>query len=64
VETLVLHGPEDHVIWPDFCERAERCFPHRVGPFVVPGAGHFLQWERADVVNRAVQAFLRDLAHP
>jgi pimeloyl-ACP methyl ester carboxylesterase len=61
VETLILHGPEDHVIWPDFPQRAERAFPHRVGPFVVPGAGHFLQWERADVLNGAVTAFLRDL---
>lgn len=61
VETLVLYGPEDHVIWPDFPERAARCFPSRVGPLVVPGAGHFLQWEQADVFNGAVRAFLRDL---
>lgn len=61
VETLVLYGPEDHVIWPDFPERASACFPSRVGPFVVPDAGHFLQWEQADVFNGAVRAFLRDL---
>jgi pimeloyl-ACP methyl ester carboxylesterase len=61
VETLVLYGPEDHVIWPDFPARAEVAFPRRVGPFVVPGAGHFLQWERADVLNGALVAFLRDL---
>jgi pimeloyl-ACP methyl ester carboxylesterase len=60
VETLVLHGPDDHVIWPDFAERAEVAFPHRVGPFVVPRAGHFLQWERAEVLNGALVAFLRD----
>ncbi|HEX2088006.1 MAG TPA: alpha/beta hydrolase [Solirubrobacteraceae bacterium] len=62
VETLILYGPDDHVIWPDFPERATRCFPNRVGPFVVTGAGHFLQWERAEVLNGAVRAFLRDLA--
>jgi pimeloyl-ACP methyl ester carboxylesterase len=61
VETLVLYGPDDHVIWGDFVERAEVAFPRRVGPFVVPGAGHFLQWERADVLNGALVAFLRDL---
>jgi pimeloyl-ACP methyl ester carboxylesterase len=61
IETLVLYGPDDHVIWPDFPERAQRCFPQRVGPFVVTGAGHFLQWEQAEVLNGAVRAFLRDL---
>jgi pimeloyl-ACP methyl ester carboxylesterase len=61
IETLVLHGPDDHVIWEDFPERAKLAFPNRVGPFVVPGAGHFLQWEQADVLNGAVRAFLRDL---
>jgi pimeloyl-ACP methyl ester carboxylesterase len=61
VETLVLYGPEDHVIWRDFPERCEVAFPHRVGPFVVPRAGHFLQWERAELLNDALSAFLRDL---
>jgi pimeloyl-ACP methyl ester carboxylesterase len=61
VSTLVLYGPEDHVIWPDFTARAEVAFPHRIGPFVVPGAGHFLQWERADALNGALVGFLRDL---
>jgi pimeloyl-ACP methyl ester carboxylesterase len=61
VETLLLYGPDDHVIWPDFPERAVKAFPNHVGPFVVEGAGHFLQWERADVLNGAVRAFCRDL---
>ena len=61
VQTLVLYGPDDHVIWPDFPRRAEVAFPDRVGPFVVPGAGHFLQWERAALLNGALVAFLRDL---
>ena len=60
-QTLVLYGPDDHVIWPDFPQRAEVAFPDRVGPFVVPGAGHFLQWERAELLNGALVAFLRDL---
>jgi pimeloyl-ACP methyl ester carboxylesterase len=53
--TLILYGPEDHVIGADFPERMEAAFPNRAGPFVVPGAGHFLQWERAEVLNGALQ---------
>jgi pimeloyl-ACP methyl ester carboxylesterase len=60
VPTLALYGPDDHVIWRDFPERCEVAFSDLVGPFVVPRAGHFLQWERADLFNRAVVAFLRD----
>jgi pimeloyl-ACP methyl ester carboxylesterase len=61
VPTLILYGPEDHVIPRDFPERMEAAFPERIGPFVVPGAGHFLQWERADVLNSAIRYFCADL---
>jgi pimeloyl-ACP methyl ester carboxylesterase len=61
VETLVLYGPEDHVIWPAFPEMCEVVFERLIGPFVVPRAGHFLQWERADLLNMTLIAFLRDL---
>ena len=57
--TLILYGPEDHVIPPDFPARMEAAFPNRAGPFVVQGAGHFLQWERADVLNGALTWMLR-----
>ena len=53
--TLILYGPEDHVIMPDFPQRMEAAFPNRAGTFVVRGAGHFLQWERADVLNGALR---------
>jgi len=53
--TLILYGREDHVIPRDFPERMEAAFPNRAGPFVVPGAGHFVQWERADVLNGALR---------
>jgi pimeloyl-ACP methyl ester carboxylesterase len=53
--TLILYGPEDHVIPRDFTARMEAAFPNRAGPFVVEGAGHFLQWERADVLNGALR---------
>jgi pimeloyl-ACP methyl ester carboxylesterase len=56
---LILYGPEDHVIMPDFPQRMEAAFPNRAGPFVVQGAGHFLQWERADVLNGALRWLLK-----
>ena len=52
---LILYGPEDHVIPRDFPERMEAAFANRAGAFVVPGAGHFLQWERADLLNGALR---------
>jgi pimeloyl-ACP methyl ester carboxylesterase len=61
VPTLVLYGPEDHVIPRDFPERCEVAFTERIGPFVVPGSGHFMQWERPDVVNQSLVYFLADL---
>lgn len=51
VPTVVLYGHDDHVVGEDFIPACEAAFPNRVGPLVVPGAGHFVQWERADVVN-------------
>jgi pimeloyl-ACP methyl ester carboxylesterase len=59
IPTLVLYGPDDHVIWRDFPERCEVVFSELIGPFVVPRAGHFLQWERAELLNRALEYFLR-----
>jgi pimeloyl-ACP methyl ester carboxylesterase len=64
VPTLVLYGPEDHVIPSTFPQAAEVAFPDRMGPFVVPGAGHFLQWERPNVLNDALRHFCRDLLGP
>jgi pimeloyl-ACP methyl ester carboxylesterase len=61
VPTLVLYGPEDHVIPRDFPARCEIAFPERVGPLVVPGSGHFMQWERADVLNQSLVYFFADL---
>jgi len=57
VPTLALYGPEDHVVWPNFAAKCAVAFPECIGPFVVPGAGHFLQWEQAGVLNRALAHF-------
>lgn len=54
VPTLLLYGPEDQVVPEVFMACCEVAFPNRVGPLVVPRAGHFLQWERADVLNGLV----------
>ena len=59
VPTLVLYGPEDHVLQRDFPERCEVVFTERIGPLIVPRAGHFLQWERADLLNQCLIYFLR-----
>jgi len=59
--TMILYGPEDHVIPRDYPERMSAAFPERVGPFVVEGAGHFLQWEQAHVLNQAIRYFCLDL---
>jgi pimeloyl-ACP methyl ester carboxylesterase len=59
---LILFGPSDHVIYPEFDRMAAAVFPDHVGPFLVRDAGHFLQWEAADVLNGALCAFCRDLS--
>lgn len=61
--TLLLYGADDHVVGPDFLPAVEAAFTNRIGPLVIPGAGHFLQWERADIVNPLLVATFGDLAH-
>ena len=61
VETLILYGPDDQVVPADFPKRCEIAFPNRVGPLVIPECGHFLQWERADVLNGVCRHFFSDL---
>jgi pimeloyl-ACP methyl ester carboxylesterase len=61
VPTLLLYGHEDHVVGDDFVTATEAAFTQRIGPLVVPGAGHFVQWERADIVNPLLIATFGDL---
>jgi len=61
VPTLVLYGPEDHVITSGFPARMAVACDECIGPFVVEDAGHFLQWEAADVLNGALRYFCGDL---
>ncbi len=55
--TLILHGPSDHVIFPDFDLQAERVFPNHVGPFGLRDCGHFVQWEAAERLVGAITAY-------
>jgi len=57
VPTLILYGPDDHVLPSDFMARARIAYPEHVGPFIVPDCGHFLQWEQASVLNQALRYF-------
>jgi pimeloyl-ACP methyl ester carboxylesterase len=59
--TLILYGPDDQVVPKDFPKRCEPAFPNRVGPLVIPECGHFLQWERADVLNEVAKFYFADL---
>jgi pimeloyl-ACP methyl ester carboxylesterase len=59
--TMLLFGPSDHVLYPEFDRMAEVVFPNRVGPFLLRDCGHFVQWEKADVLVGAVTAFCSDL---
>ena len=52
--TLILYGPSDHVIYPEFDRMAAEVFPNHIGPFLLRDCGHFVQWEAADVLNGAI----------
>lgn len=58
IPTLVLYGREDRVISPHFPARARVCFEECTGPFALVGCGHFVQWERAELLNSAARHFL------
>lgn len=61
--TLLLYGPSDHVIMPDFDRMAERVFPERVGPFLLRDCGHFVPWEAAQRFVGATRTFCGDRLH-
>jgi pimeloyl-ACP methyl ester carboxylesterase len=62
VPTLLFYGADDQVVGPDFLHCCEVAFTNRVGPLVLAGAGHFLQWERADIFNPTVSMFFHSIA--
>jgi pimeloyl-ACP methyl ester carboxylesterase len=59
--TMILFGPSDHVIYPEYDRMAAVVFDRRVGPFLLRDCGHFVQWEAADVLVSAITAWCQDL---
>ncbi|MGH2633773.1 MAG: alpha/beta fold hydrolase [Tepidiformaceae bacterium] len=59
--TVILFGPSDHVIYPEYDRMAVVVFPNHTGPYLVRDSGHFLQWEAADVLNTTLVGFCQDL---
>jgi pimeloyl-ACP methyl ester carboxylesterase len=57
--TLVVWGTEDKVNRPRGGETLAKTIPHCT-LVEVPQAGHWVQWERADLFNDAVERFLTD----
>jgi pimeloyl-ACP methyl ester carboxylesterase len=64
VRALLLFGPSDRVIYPDFDLMAARVLPDHVGPFLLRDCGHFVPWEAAHAFVSAVAAFCGDLLAP
>jgi pimeloyl-ACP methyl ester carboxylesterase len=59
--TLILFGPSDHVIYPDFDLMAAAVLPNHVGPFLLRDCGHFVPWEAPHALVTATAAFCSDL---
>ena len=61
VQALLLFGPSDQVLYPDFDRMAATVFPDHVGPFLLRDCGHFVPWEAPHAFSSAVIAFCGDL---
>ena len=61
VRALLLFGPSDHVIYPDFDRMAAVVFPDHVGPFRLADCGHFVPWEAPGPLVSGLVALCADL---
>ena len=59
VPTLYFHGERDGCLGIEFVEGMEASFPKGLRKVVLKDAGHFLQIEKPDEVNRALIEFLK-----
>jgi pimeloyl-ACP methyl ester carboxylesterase len=59
--TLILIGTDQVTLANHIDQRCALAFPEAVGPFWIKDAGHFLPWERPQMVNRAIRSFCGDL---
>jgi pimeloyl-ACP methyl ester carboxylesterase len=57
---LILFGPSDHVLYPDFDRMAAQVFPDHVGPFLLRDCGHFVPWEAPHALVSGTAAFCGD----
>lgn len=57
VRCLILFGPSDHVLYPDFDRMAAVVFPDHVGPFLLRDCGHFVPWEAPHALISAITAW-------
>jgi pimeloyl-ACP methyl ester carboxylesterase len=60
-KALILIGEAQVTVGDHIEERCVLAFPNAVGPFWVKGAGHFMPWERPQLVTRTIRAFCGDL---
>ncbi len=61
IRTLILFGPSDHVLYPDYDRMAAEVFPDHVGPFLLRDCGHFVPWEAPVPFTSGTVAFCSDL---
>lgn len=61
VRALILFGPSDHVIGPDFDRAAAIVFPDHVGPYLLRDCGHFVPWEAPAPFVSSLTSFAGDL---
>jgi pimeloyl-ACP methyl ester carboxylesterase len=61
VRALILFGPSDHVLYPEFDRMAAEVFPDHVGPFLLRDCGHFVPWEAPHALVSATVALCGDL---
>ena len=59
--TLILFGPSDHVLYPDFDLMAAAVFDQHVGPFLLRDCGHFVPWEAPHALVSGVRMMAADL---
>ncbi len=59
--TLILFGPCDHVLYPDFDRMAAVVFDDHVGPFLLRDCGHFVPWEAPHALVSGVRMMAADL---
>ena len=60
VPTLYIHGRSDGCMGVEMLDGMEDSFPNGLTKTIVDGAGHFVQCEKPDAVNRLILRFLRE----